>query len=154
MKMKRILIFKTAPDGVLESLLNTLLEHKSHEIYCLIQPIAYNRFKEKYPSVHFVNIERNVFDDPVISSCGDIDKQNYDDIYFISGDMSFSKYDNVLEVAEKLKCKRWIFFNKRGQIYAVKRQSKIYEGLRFALCYSLLWFFRLTYRIKYVGKDY
>lgn len=152
--MKKILVFKTSTDSVVNSLLEELLKNEDNEIYCFIQTNSYDVYKNKYPSINFIDIKSNVFDNPEIVSFESIENIKFNEIYFTSSRTNFKNYGNVIEIASKIKSSKWIFYNGKNQLFTVSRHCKIIDVTRFGVNVILFWIFKITYRLKYLGKDY
>jgi len=109
--MAYVLVLKTSSDRTMEQLFREL---DGKKVDCLIQSSQFARYKEKYPSVHFIDICQEGFYDLSINITKAIVEKEYDQLYVTLSGIKGHNYGNVMELVSKVRFKKAFFYNCNG----------------------------------------
>lgn len=126
--MKKVLIFKTASDTVMNGLLSTM-EDAVCDKYCLIQSSLLSRFKIKYPNFKFIDIQQEGFYDIQQEIIDNIKQIYFNTIYIPVSSVRAINFSNIIEIIGKLNYEQIVFYNCNGEEKVIKKMSKLQEWI-------------------------
>lgn len=126
--MKKILIFKTASENVMNQLFNDL-DTDCVDKYCLIQSSSVDNYTVKYPKLNLIDIHQEGFYNLSEKVLQEIKMYFFDIIYIPTTSTRANNFGNILEIIVQLNYRQIVFFNCNGEISVVKKKSKLQEKL-------------------------
>ncbi len=143
MEKKEILVLKTAPDIVMDRLLDEI--GNEEDISCFIQSSKIEEYKEKYPKMYFVDIQGERFEDLSENVLAETKKKYYRIIYIPHVGEKPRYFGNVILFVSHINHKRIIFYNENGEKKEVKKKGKIASYFYRMMIMFFKWLWRVGY---------
>lgn len=124
--MKKILVLKTANDNTMQRWLNKY-GLQDNEIYCMIQSSQLERYRERYPTVIFIDIEGEGFYNLPDSVMQQVLSHYYDAVYVTFSGIVGHNYGNIMEIIRQLRFKEAFFYNCNGEERIMPKMNPICE---------------------------
>lgn len=124
--MEKILVFKTSADTTIKRLFDELGETN---IDCLIPKSQFDRYRQEYPAIHFIDICREGFYELPVEVINTISRQAYDEVFITFSGREGYSYGNVLELLGQISYKRAFFYNCNGERIEIPKGNMIKDTL-------------------------
>lgn len=126
-KIKRILIIRSANLNIMNKLIKLINDKFINEkvkIYCLTNRLGYESLSKEHGNIEFLLYDYKIFRYKILKKdkklIRNINKNIYDEVYIPSSYSDFHEMDNVLQIASKIKSKKYILFNCNSQLKEIK----------------------------------
>ena len=138
--MGKVLVLKTAADIVVDKLISGIQDRE--KVACLIQTSKVKEYKEKYPNVEFLDIQKEMFWELQDNILNEIKTERYKCIYIPCTDEHAVQFKNVMDIVIQLSFERICFVNCNMERHWVQPKGML-KGFAAMLCIR---YFRWLYR--------
>lgn len=127
--MEKVLVFKTSTDVTIQKLLHELAEGKNKDIDCLIQHSHVKRYQEKYPYIHFIDIQGERFESLSSEIMEKISEKSYDRVYVTLTGTNAYGFWNVMGIVSKVRFKKGFFYNCNEEKMKIPRKNIVKDTI-------------------------
>lgn len=124
--LKRIIVLRTSTDDIMCRLFE---EIKDNEIFCMIASSQIDRYREMYPNIKFIDIQRERFYDLPPEVLSNVNRMTFNELYVTLPDIVGYYYENVMAVVDRINWRKAFFYNCNGDRVEIpgKMRSFIYR---------------------------
>lgn len=150
-RKEKILILRTAKMHVVDLLMKEI--NKDCEVTFLVQTNAVDEIKDKYPFAEIISIQDTYFNYESFCRNVTLDKK-FDTVYVLTSMVSFWGYEEVFMIVNRIKCRKLIFFNGKGEKQFEQRNcfSVILDNIYFVFAQTYMKAVAIWY--ENFGKKY
>lgn len=149
--MKNILVFKTASDGIMDTLFSEIRQTSKGKIFCLTTCGTYQTYKKNDPNIFFIDSKQEVFDyknfDYKI-----LGHRHYDMVYVPSSSPAFRHYENIFFIIDRLKYKCIVEYDCYGNKRYYPYKNFLQKKAQYVCSFLLVTLLKQTYKLKNVKR--
>lgn len=147
--MKNILVFKTASDGIMDTLFSEIRRTNKNKIFCIVPSDVYQFYKKKYPNISIIDSKQKVFD------CQSFDfkilsHRTYDMVYVPSSSPAFRHYEDIFFIIDKIRYKYIVEYDCFGNKRYYPYKNFFQKTAQYVFSFLLVTLFQQIYKLKYV----
>ncbi len=124
--MGKVLVFKSSANDTIIKLFGEL---SGQEVYCLIQDSQIEVFRNRFPGIKFINIEKEAFYDVAPSVLEIVSKISFEEVYVTFSGLEGFNYENVLSLVKELHYQKAFFYNANGDRTIIPKDNIFFEKL-------------------------
>lgn len=143
----KVLLFRTASDGVINQLLEELMHIEKISIEGFAQHSAVEKCAKKYPTVKWIDSGVEIFSEDA-GGVELIENTFYDEIYIPCSTQRFTNFENIFFLLEHLSYEKVILYDCNGKRKQMKKRNSLAEIIKYMESCLLVSFFTLMYKIK------